>query len=53
MKTINLSCENDTYKFYRCDTYNDAVELKNELTDQGHDCAIGEDSRSWFVRVKK
>lgn len=51
-KRFEVSAENDTYKFYRCETYNDAVSLQMTLTDIGNVCSLGEDSRGWFVRVK-
>lgn len=48
-----ITNENDSYKFYLCDTYNDAVSLKITLTEIGNNCEVGDNSRGWFVRVKK
>ncbi len=48
-----ITSENETYKFYRCETYNNAIELSITLTEIGNHCEIGEDNHGWFVRVKK
>ena len=45
--------ENDSYKFYRCETYWEANELQLTLQDIGNVCHISEDSRGWHVRVNK
>ena len=50
---LAASSENDTYRFYRCENYGDAVSLHITLTDIGNECAVGEDTRGWYVRVKK
>lgn len=48
-----ITTENDYYKFFLCDTYNEAVSLIKTLTDRGDSCFIGENSRGWYVGVKK
>ena len=48
-----LTEENDTWKFFSCPTYGDAVILKTTLTDLGNYCEIDDDSHGWYVRVKK
>lgn len=51
--TLEASSENDAYRFYRCETYGEAVSLRAALTGMGNECAVGEDSRGWYVRVRK
>lgn len=48
-----ITTQNETWKFYLCDTYDQAKELKLTLSELGNHCEIGDNSHGWFVRVKK
>lgn len=48
-----ITSENDSWKFYLCDTYEEAQSLHMTLTEIGNHCEIDDNSRGWFVRVKK
>ena len=45
--------ENETYRFYRCLSFDEAVSLQMTLTDLGNACTIDDDTYGWFVRVNK
>lgn len=48
-----ITSENDTWKFFLCETYEEAKSLKIALTENGNYCEIDDNSHGWFVRVKK
>lgn len=48
-----ITAENPSWKFYYCRTFEEAEILKLTLSDLGNYCEIGDNSRGWFVRVKK
>jgi hypothetical protein len=48
-----ITAENDTWKFFYCDTYEEASELSLTLTEIGNHCEVDDNSHGWFVRVKK
>lgn len=45
--------QNDYWKFYSCETYEEAVDLQTTMTEIGNHCEIDENSYGWYVRVKK
>lgn len=45
--------ENEDYKFYFCETHDDAVSLSMTLTDLGNVCLIDKGASSWYVMVRK
>lgn len=45
--------ENDTWKFFMCETYEEAKSLKITLTEIGKYCEIDDNRRGWYVRMKK
>lgn len=47
-----LTSQNDYWKFFLCETYQQAVSLKNTLTEIGKYCEIGDSRHGWFVREK-
>lgn len=47
------TAENDSWKFYYCDTYEEAQELRRTLTERGKYCEIDDNRLGWFVRVRK
>ena len=48
-----ITNENGWYKFYRCETYQEACALHMTLTDLGNKCEIDKDRYGWYVRVKR
>lgn len=50
---VFITKENDTWKFFLCETYGEAKSLKIALTEIGNHCEIDENNYGWFVRVKK
>lgn len=45
--------ENEDFKFYFCETRDDAVTLSITLTDLGNVCLVDKGASSWYVRVWK
>lgn len=52
MKT-KFTSENEKYGFIRCATYQEAIQKFNQLKLQGKFVGIGDDSRGWYVRIRK
>lgn len=45
--------ENEDFKFYFCETRDDAVTLSITLTDLGNVCLVDKGASCWHVRVWK
>lgn len=45
--------EKEDFKFYFCETRDDAVTLLITLTDLGNVCLVDKGANSWYVRVWK
>jgi hypothetical protein len=53
-KVAFVTTENDTYKFYLCETCAEASDLNTTLVGLGNQCAVDfSQSLGWFVRVRK
>ena len=48
-----ITSQNETWKYYLCDSYEQAKELKITLSELGNICEIHENRYGWYLRVKK